>query len=641
MLELAEIYLLETRHFKPQIERALAAKGALVTACHSPADFPPPGDPRWTGVTVVVDLEEAGPAGIAALQTACRCVVLTGRPSSGREVLERAAAAGWEALIKPYTPDELCFRLSRLWSDNLIWEPIFASKPGDGFHHTIVEAARRLIGCRYARLSEVRRGALVTLADTGDLSGAALVDRVAGTARSAREMISAQGPVLLKERLPSAEFEHTPHGGDVLVVPLGRSGPTLRLFLVHGLEGAPFGAREQQRVTALSMLIDALLSGAGSAGSKRIVSKLLAHVPSGIMVLDTEGRVFSINRHGTAVLSLTDADTVGRHAAEILGLKRDDALSRAIRTGESVMRMEQRVRLPSGKSIVLGVSAAPIEPDDDVERGSILVFQDLSGVKRLEERVRRADQLASLGAMAAGMAHEIRNPLASVLAGVQILGSLLSGDPRAKRHTDTIVQQITRVNGIVQDLLTLGRPARPRIEPCAIDRPIMQAVQGLGTRASDKAVKVNIELPTPAPLAMMDDAQVQQVFLNLLLNGVESMPNGGVLVVRAVERADAASVRVEVVDTGEGIPPENLPQVFTPFFSTKAQGSGLGLSVCNRIISDHGGQMEIASTVGKGTTVVIELPSPRASSSAADLDAGAGSASRRARRNNSPGGLEL
>ena len=617
MPELAEVLLLEARHFEAQVERFLAAKGAAVVVCRAAKDLPPPHDPRWRRVTAIVDVEQAGAAALMEMAACCRSVVLTGRPSHGREVLDRAAAAGWEALIKPYTPEELYFRLTRLWSDDLNREPPSTDAPAYEGNAAIVEAARILVGCRYARLVEVRAGIALTLAECGDLSGAALVDRVTRASRSIPRIAEAARPFVLRERLPSAEFEHEARAGEVLAVPmqLARATPAC-LLLVQGLEGVPFGARERQRALAMSALSSSLLTLSGGSGSKRVVSKLLAHVPSGIMVLDSEGRVFSINRQGMAVLGVAEKDAVGRPAADLLGLRRDDGLARAIRGGEPVMRMEQKARLPGGKTLVLGVSAAPIEPDDEVERGSILVFQDLSRVKRLEERVRRADQLASLGAMAAGMAHEIRNPLASVLTGVQILGSLPPGDPRAKRHTETIVQQITRVNRIVQDLLTLGRPAKPKVEPCAIDRPITQAVLGLGSRASERGVNIVLEIPTPPPMAMMDDGQIQQVLLNLLLNAVEAMPAGGDLVVRAVERPETGTVRVEVIDTGEGIPPENLSQVFTPFYSTKAQGSGLGLSVCNRIISDHGGQMELASTVGKGTTVTIELPSPSGSQGA-------------------------
>lgn len=608
--ELAEIFILETRDFESQIEAVLAAKGAAVIPCTSIADFPPRGDPRRRRATFVVDIEEAGDEGLAALRS-CPCVVLTGMPSQLREVFAHARTAGWEALIKPYSPEELYFRLTRLWSDALVWEPEEPGRAAGPSDAMFTHAVRRLLGCRYVRLSHVEGTAVTTVAESGDLSGSALVDRVLHTAKAVAGLAGGTSPVTLRERLPSAEFEGTSRGGEVVALPLTLAmQPAACLFLVHGLEGAPFGAREYQRVAALAEIVGALRPGVDQADHKGIVSRLLAHVPSGIMVLDGEGKVFSLNRQGCAVLKFAEEEVIGRAACDLFGLRSEDALARAIRRGESAMRIEQKVKLPGGATMVLGVSTAPIEPDEEVGKGSILVFQDLTRVKRLEERVRRADQLASVGAMAAGMAHEIRNPLASVLTGVQILGSLLPGDPRAKRHTETIVQQITRVNRIVQDLLTLGRPAKPRIEPCSLDGPVSQAIQGLGTRAADRGVQVMLEIPQPVPVAMADEAQLQQVLLNLLLNAAEAMPKGGELTVRVVDRAEAGTVRIEVIDTGEGIPPENLSHVFTPFFSTKAQGSGLGLAICNRIISDHGGQMEISSTVGKGTTVTIELPAP-------------------------------
>ncbi|MBN1425161.1 PAS domain S-box protein [Candidatus Fermentibacteria bacterium] len=613
MPELAQIYLLETRHFETWVEGFLASKGASVLVCRSMADLPDPGNPRWVGATAIVDIDQTGADGLARLEASSQCVVLTGSSSRNEEVFDRATIAGWEVLIKPYTPEELYFRLTRLWSNGLVWEPPSATRPQGSTNgitdEIIVEAARKLVGCRFARLAEVRDSALVTLAECGDLSGAALVDRVVYPGCPLQGLVDATQPHIVRERLPSDEYELRSRG-EVLVAPLRLGRTRAYLLLVQGLDGSPFGAGERHRAAALSTLAGALFSGAGESSFKRTVARLLAHVPSGIMVLDSEGTVFSINRQGVSVLALTEKQALGRDAASLLGLKKDDALVRAIKTGEPAMRMEQKVRLPGGKSMMLGVSVAPIEPDDEVASGSVLVFQDLSGVKRLEERVRRADQLASLGAMAAGMAHEIRNPLASMLTGVQILGSLSPSDPRAKRHTETIVEQITRVNRIVQDLLTLGRPAKSKIEPCPIDKAVAHAVQGMGTRASDQGVTVRLELPTPSPVALMDEAQIQQVLLNLFLNAVEAMPEGGELMVRAGERPETATVRIEVSDTGEGIAPENLGHVFTPFFSTKAQGSGLGLSICNRIISDHNGQLDISSTVGKGTTATLELPCP-------------------------------
>jgi PAS domain S-box-containing protein len=338
-----------------------------------------------------------------------------------------------------------------------------------------------------------------------------------------------------------------------------------------------------------------------------VTAKVVEYLPSGIIVVDPKGKVFSINRHGASILETDPDELVNRDVARIFGLKRGDKLHTALRKREPRSSVEQEVVLPTGKTLLLGLSSTATGDELESERGFVLIFQDISERKRLQERLRRSEQLASLGAMAAGMAHEIRNPLASMLTGVQILGNLPPGDPRAKRHRETIIQQITRLNGIIRDLLTLGRPARPKRKACAIERPVRQAAEMIAARASEQHVAVEFDLADSLSPVFADEGQIQQVLINLFLNALEAMPKGGELKVRAREGRRNV-VLIDVSDTGVGMSSEDIAHAFTPFFSTKAQGAGLGLTVCNRIVADHDGQMELRSTVGEGTKAIVELP---------------------------------
>ena len=195
-----------------------------------------------------------------------------------------------------------------------------------------------------------------------------------------------------------------------------------------------------------------------------------------------------------------------------------------------------------------------------------------------------------------------------MLTGVQILGNLPAADPRAERHRQTIIQQITRLNGIVRDLLTLGRPARTKRKQCSVARTIQRALDEISSKALEQKIEIQKKITANLPTFSGDEGQIRQVLLNLFLNAMEAMPKGGTLQIKATHKRSSDLVSIEVSDTGMGMGQEDIANAFTPFFSTKAQGSGLGLSVCNRIIADHDGQLELTSRVGKGTKVVVELP---------------------------------
>jgi two-component system sensor histidine kinase HydH len=404
-----------------------------------------------------------------------------------------------------------------------------------------------------------------------------------------------------------------PHAaGDVLAIPLGGESRPHLLLLLSRSSTFPFDRRDIVRAEVLRTLLHTLIMpstqelGIGGRLSE-VTAKVVEYLPSGIIVVDPKGKVFSVNRHGASILGTEPDELVNRDVARIFGLKRGDRLYTALRRREPRSSVEQEVVLPNGKTLLLGLSSTATGEESESERGFVLIFQDISERRRLQERLRRTEQLASLGAMAAGMAHEIRNPLASMLTGVQILGSLPPGDPRAKRHRETIIQQITRLNGIIRDLLTLGRPARPKRKACAIERPVRQAAEMIAARASEQSVAVELDMADTLPSVFADEGQIQQVLINLFLNALEAMPEGGKLNVCARE-GKGNVLLIDVTDTGVGMSSEDIAHAFTPFFSTKAQGAGLGLTVCNRIVADHDGQLELRSAIGEGTTIIVELP---------------------------------
>ena len=228
------------------------------------------------------------------------------------------------------------------------------------------------------------------------------------------------------------------------------------------------------------------------------------------------------------------------------------------------------------------------------------------------QQMERADRLASVGEMAAGIAHEIKNPLTGIASAITIINDdFLPADPR-KEILNEVLEQIKRLDKTVNDLLFFGKPTQP--EPtftdinAALKKTLMFAAQHRGGKG--RHIEKILELQEDLPPVYVDPKQIQQVFLNLILNAIQAMQEGGTLTVRSCTagRDDQERVQVDIADTGPGIPTQILEKIFTPFFTTKAQGTGLGLAICHKLITQQGGVIRVASEDGRGTVFTIELP---------------------------------
>ncbi|AJE02470.1 two-component system sensor histidine kinase NtrB [Geobacter pickeringii] len=226
------------------------------------------------------------------------------------------------------------------------------------------------------------------------------------------------------------------------------------------------------------------------------------------------------------------------------------------------------------------------------------------------QQMERADRLASVGEMAAGIAHEIKNPLAGIAAAMTIIRQDFGEDDPRKEIIGEVIAQVNRLDKTVNDLLFFGKPSPP--EPTRVEindvlrRTLIFALQHRG----GKNIERRLQLAEGLPPVYVDPKQVQQVFLNLILNAVQAMQEGGTLTVGSVlaESGAARFVRITIADTGPGIPPQIIGKIFTPFFTTKAQGTGLGLAICQKLITQHGGRIAVASEDGNGTVFSIDLP---------------------------------
>jgi len=220
-------------------------------------------------------------------------------------------------------------------------------------------------------------------------------------------------------------------------------------------------------------------------------------------------------------------------------------------------------------------------------------------------RMSRADRLATIGELAAGAAHEIRNPLTAVRSSLQYLESK-DGDETTKKLIATALRETNRINEIVSALLSFSRPAEIVKELHDLRDTVAESLDLISFQAAGRTVAVAREFPDPLPV-LGDRSQLKQLFLNLFLNAVQAMPDGGSLRVEA-RRGNGPKAVVSVADTGEGIPEDRLDRIFDPFFTTKKNGTGLGLSICDHIVKTHDGDIEVKSKAGRGTTIFVRLP---------------------------------
>ncbi len=343
----------------------------------------------------------------------------------------------------------------------------------------------------------------------------------------------------------------------------------------------------------------------------RFREDVIEHLPLGVVAVDRSGRILTWNRYAEEIMG-TSRDPEKRATVKVLiGAEAwRAALDECLIGGEAPAPFECPVKRPDGSAIPVEVNMAALRDAQGGIRGAIVTLADVSSLRTMEDRIRQLDRLAALGRFASSMAHEIRNPLTGIATGVQYLSrGFPEGDER-QEDVRFILREVTRLNGIVQDLLSATRPRSLTLGPVSIADTAQRAVQSLGTAIGMGGVQIRLENADHWPKALADTDQLLQVFLNLFQNAVSAMPEGGIVTVRvhAVGPPHAPRVAIEISDTGRGIAPEHLPRLFEPFFTTRPKGTGLGLFVAHGIVQRHGGSIEVASEVDKGTRIKITLP---------------------------------
>ena len=336
---------------------------------------------------------------------------------------------------------------------------------------------------------------------------------------------------------------------------------------------------------------------------------VIDNIPSGLLTIDTQGRVTLVNDAACAILGRTRGDTVGKPVRQVIG-GIDGWEAKEGRDDSRIPRPEIRYLRADGAEVFLGFSTSPMKDADERPIGRVVIFQDLTPIRQMEERVRIADRLAGVGELAAGLAHEIRNPLASIAGSSQMLRESAASSGESAALLDIIGRESQRLNGLITDFLAYAGPSQRntmRLDVAVLLRDVAEAVRA--GEAREKGVAVELAPLEPLPVEG-DGEQLKQVTWNLVRNAVQAAPPGGKVTIGGFEqtRHGIRYVVATVADTGGGISPGTLEKIFNPFFTTKEGGTGLGLSISQRIVHQHKGFIEVRQAPGEGCVFSVFLP---------------------------------
>lgn len=334
---------------------------------------------------------------------------------------------------------------------------------------------------------------------------------------------------------------------------------------------------------------------------------IVRSLASGLITVDANGMILTINEAACDILGVS-IDSIGHPAERAIPGIEALLADRSIR--ESLRRADLTIPRDDGSSLELGVSVSPLRNNRDIVVGRIVNFQDLTELRQMEHQIKQAERLAVVGTLAAGIAHEIRNPLASISGSIELLNEPSAHDTDDDRRAlmQIVTREVDRLNTLITDLLAYTNPSPPKIVEFDVADMVRETMQVFRQDRSFSDVELVLTRTSRdrGLLIEGDPAKLRQVLWNLLRNAAEASRDGGEVTVSVLPDAD--DVEIEVSDNGQGIAPEDLDKVFDPFFTTKSRGSGLGLATCHNIITDLGGTIYVDSEPGSGTRFTIAVP---------------------------------
>jgi two-component system sensor histidine kinase HydH len=340
---------------------------------------------------------------------------------------------------------------------------------------------------------------------------------------------------------------------------------------------------------------------------KAFSDSLVENMPIGLVATGRDGKIAVFNQTAESVLQLSSQQVLWKTPQEVLPRPMGDLIDR-LKAERHIIVKEIDCPVMTNKTIPMEAIASFLEDEGGEFLGHVILFRDLSEIRHLKREVERSQRLASVGKLAAGIAHEIRNPLSSIKGFATYFKERYREVPEDQETAEIMIQEVERLNRVIGQLLEFARPMRIKKKPTSLGDLVQDSIKMIAGDAHRKGINVQVNRIPDMEDVSIDADRMKQVFLNIYLNAIEAAERGGTLSVE-LHRDDAVNtIEIVISDTGTGIKEEDLPHIFDPYFTTKSSGTGLGLAIVHKIIESHGGTVRVQNRHDTGTTVTIILP---------------------------------
>ena len=404
--------------------------------------------------------------------------------------------------------------------------------------------------------------------------------------------------------------------------------PGYRPIIFVGMDVKPFeeALADDDRNTVLVALLVALLGVGGFISlfwahnyrlsrrqlqdTQAFASEVVTNLPVGLLTSDADGLITMVNAAALEMLGVGRDGLMRRPLRDTGGLDWQ-AIFDSLAGKTTLIEQEHELLTRAGRTTPVGLSASRIVNEEGVFLGHLFILRDLGEVKRLQEHVRRNERLSALGNLAAGVAHEIRNPLSSIKGFATYLSGKVKDEGPDTEVAKMMVQEVDRLNRVVSELLEFARPSGMRFKRANVNDVVEKALRLAGSDAAAKGIAPSFSRDDALPLVPVDAERLTQALLNVFLNAIQASEPGGALAASVFVDRESDSLALRIADAGRGISPSALSMIFNPYYTTKPSGTGLGLTIVHQIVEGHGGEIKIESQPGKGTVFTLLLPLDR------------------------------